>query len=199
VRSTLVACILLAILRMPSSRSRTLVLAVAGLLQMAAPALAQADPPAPPHLRPERGLRALVDAAAARSPSIRSAIDRIEAANVIVYVRMRPFLEPDLDGRVGLIGVANGRRFLAIELACNRTELAMMATLAHELHHVVEIAGEPAIVDIRTLAAFYAAHGIQTDHRPGQLRFETEGAEQAGRIARREIVAAGKRQTWTLK
>jgi len=194
-----VACILLAIVRMPSSRGRTLVLVVAGLLQMAAPALAQSDLPAPPHLRPDRELRGLVETAAARSPSIRSAIDRLEAANVIVYVRTQPFLEPDLEGRVGLIAVANGRRFLAIELACNRTALATMTTLAHELHHAVEIASEPAIVDTRTLAAFYAKHGIQTDNRPGQLRFETEGAEQAGRIARREIVAAGERQTWTLR
>jgi hypothetical protein len=184
---------------MPSSRSRTLAFVVAGLLQTAAPALAQHDLPASPHLRPDRDLRALVETAAARSPSIRSAIDRIESADVIVYVRTRPWLEPDLEGRVGLIAVVNGRRFLAIELACNRTELATMTTLAHELHHAVEIAVEPAIVDTRTLAVFYAKHGIQTDSRPGQLKFETEGAEQAGRLARREIVAAGERQTWTLK
>ena len=196
----MVACILLANLRMPSTRRRTLLaLIVVGLLQTAAPTRAQSDLPAPPHLRPDSGLRALVERAAARSPSIQSAIARIEAADVIVYVRTRAFLEPGLEGRVGLIAVVNGRRFLAIELACNRTELATMATLAHELHHAVEISGEPAIVDTRTLAAFYTLHGIRTDDRPGHLTFETDGAEQAGRVARREIAASGERQTWNSK
>jgi len=192
-----VACILLATLRMPSMRCRLLALAIAGTLQQAAPALAQ--PVTSPHLRPERAVRSLVEDAAARSPSIQASIDRLEAMNVIVYVRTRMFLQTDLEGRVGMIAHVDGRRFLAIELACGRPEIQMMATLGHELHHALEIAAEPSIVDARTLAAFYSKHGIQTGSGAGQLTFETEGAEEAGRRARREIIAAGERQTWTSK
>lgn len=193
-----VACILLAIPRMPSIRCRLLAIVIAGTLQQAAPALAQDTPLPAPHLRPDPGLRSLVEDAAARSPSIRAAIDRIEAANVIVYVRMAMFRQVGLEGRVGMIAVVNGRRFLAIELACGRPEVVTMATLGHELHHAVEIADEPSIVDPRTLAAFYTTHGMQTSNAPGQLMFETEGAEAAGRRARREITA-GERHTWTSK
>src|SRR5262249_38267405 len=103
---------------MPSIRRSILAFAIAGMLQQAAPALAQADAPSTRHLRPDPGLRALVDEAAARSPSIRASIDRIEAMNVLVYVRTRLFPQTRLEGRVGLIGVANGRRVLAVELAC---------------------------------------------------------------------------------
>jgi len=176
-----------------------LAIVIAGTLQQAAPALAQDTPLPAPHLRPDPRLRSLVEDAAARSPSIRAAIDRIEAANVIVYVRIAMFRQVNLEGRVGMIAHVNGRRFLAIELACGRPEVTTMATLGHELHHAVEIAGEPSIVDARTLAAFYTTHGMQTSNAPGQLMFETDGAEEAGRRARREIVAAGERHTWTLK
>lgn len=182
---------------MPSTRRLILATVIAGMLQDAAPALAQTDPV--PHLRPEPELRSLVEDAAARSPSIRASIDRIEATNVIVYVRLRMFAQLGLEGRVGLVGVANGRRVLAIELACGRPDVALMGTLAHELFHAAEIADEPSIVDTRTLAAYYRAHGMLTGDRVGQLTFETQGAEEAGRRARREIFAAGERHTWTSK
>ena len=90
--------------------------------------------------------------------SIRAAIDRIEAANVIVYVRIAMFRQVNLEGRVGMIAHVNGRRFLAIELACGRPEVTTMATLGHELHHAVEIAGEPSIgTDWKSGATMYIA------------------------------------------
>ncbi len=193
----MLACILLAMRSMPSIRCRILAIVSAGMLQTAAPAFAQAV--TSPHLRPDPQLRSLVEEAADRSPSIRALIDRLEALDVIVYVRSRMFQQLQLEGRVGIVAAAGGRRFLAIELACGRIELQTMATLGHELYHAVEIAGEPSIVDVQTLAAFYSARGIQTGTRSGELTFETEAAQEAGRQARREIVAAGERHTWTSK
>src|SRR5439155_9370442 len=84
-----------------------LAIAIAGTLQQAALALAQDTPLPAPHLRPDPGLRSLVEDAAARSPSIRAAIDRIEAANVIVYVRIAMFRQVNLGGRVGVIAHVN--------------------------------------------------------------------------------------------
>jgi len=73
-----------------------------------------------------------------------------------------------------------------------------MATLGHELYHALEIAQEPSIVDARTLAAFYRRHGIETGGIAGRQTFETEGAEQAGRQARRELTD-NTRHTWNSK
>ena len=161
-------------------------------------ALDPSDPP-PPHVRPDRPLRPFVEESARRSPSIRALLERLEATDVIVYVRMRAFNEASLEGHVGILTTtASGQRYLVIELACGRIGLTTMATLGHELYHALEIAQEPSIVDARTLAAFYRRHGIETGGTAGRQTFETEGAEQAGRQARREL-ADITRHTWNSK
>jgi len=170
------------------------------LAVVAALALLALDPSdAPPHLRPDPALRPFVDESARRSPSIRALIDRLEATDVIVYVRMRVFNELSLEGHVGILTTAaGGQRYLMIELACGRPGVMTMATFGHELFHALEIAQQPSIVDAQTLAAFYKHHGIETGGIAGRLTFEPEGAEQAGRQARREL-ADSTSHTWTLK
>jgi hypothetical protein len=171
----------------------SLVVAVAVGLQTASLAAA-------PHLRPDLALRPLVAQAADRSPSIRDLIDRIEASDVIVYVRMRPFAQSDLNGRVALLAtMPAGQRFLVIELACGRPDVVTMATLGHELYHAVEIASEPSIVDARGLIAFYTRAGEKTGDIQGNITFETRGAERAGIQVRRELFTTPVRQTWSLK
>jgi len=112
---------------------------------------------------------------------------------------MRAFNEASLEGHVGILTTtASGQRYLVIELACGRIGLTTMATLGHELYHALEIAQEPSIFDARTLAAFYRRHGIETGGIAGRQTFETEGAEQAGRQARRELTD-NTRHTWNSK
>jgi hypothetical protein len=153
-----------------------------------------------PRLRPDPSLRTLVAEAAVRSPSIRALIDRLEQSNVVVYVRMRPFAAPDLDGRIGLVAAPlGGPRYLVIELACGRTELTTMATLAHELFHALEIADDASAVDGATLEAYYARAGIRTGDMPGRVTFETSGALAAGVQARRELRTRMARPIWTSK
>lgn len=172
----------------------SLVAAVALALQSAA--IARTGP----HLRPEIALRPLVEQAAQRSPSIRELIDRVEASDVLVYVRLRQFTRSDLNGRVALLSsMPAGQRFLVVELACGRSDVATMAALGHELFHVLEIAAQPSIVDARSLSAFYTTAGEKTGDLHGQVTFETRGAEAAGVQVRRELLGAPARQTWTLK
>ena len=102
-----------------------------------------------------------------------------------VYVRAVTFVTSDLDGRVALLAQAVGHRYLVIEIACGRSRLAQMSTLGHELHHALEIAEEPSVVDARTLAAFYERIGRKTSDWGGRLTFETDAAANAGLRARR--------------
>jgi hypothetical protein len=173
---------------MPLSRRRTLALASAGLLLLtAAPAIAQDDPP--PHVRSENAaVRAIVDEGARRSPVIRDLLDQLEARAVTVYVRMRIFTQLELEGRVALLSATPTQRYLVIELACGRSPVAQIAALGHELYHALEIAREPAIVDARSLAAFYARVGLQTGDAAGRRTFETEAAADAGRRTRRDLL-----------
>jgi hypothetical protein len=170
-------------------------LVVAAALGLQAVSLASTS-----HLRPEIALRPLVAHAAERSPSIRELIDRIEASDVIVYVRTRMFTQSNLNGRVALLAtMPAGQRFLVIELACNRPDVVTMSTLGHELYHAVEIANEPSIVDASGLTAFYNRAGEKTGDALGHVTFETRGAEQTGVRVRRELFTTPPRQTWTLK
>jgi hypothetical protein len=153
-----------------------------------------------PHLRPEIVLRPLVEQAAQRSPSIRELIDRIEASDVIVYVRLRQFTRSDLNGRVALLSsMPAGQRFLVIELACGRSDVITIATLGHEQFHALEIAAQPSIVDARSLSAIYTTVGEKTGDGRGQVTFETRGAEATGVQVRRELLGTPARPTWTLK
>jgi hypothetical protein len=157
-------------------------------LALAPAAFAQDERPRAPHVRPERGLRRLVDDAARRSPAIQEWIDRLEQLDVTVYIRAKAFTQIDLEGRVALLSPAGAHRYLVIELACGRTELAQMSTLGHELFHAIEIAEEPSVVDTETLADLYTRIGMKTGDSRGLRTFETAGAAEAGDRVRKQLL-----------
>ena len=162
------------------------------LMLLVAPRAAAQEPqdqsPSAPHVRPVNGLRSLVEEAALRSPEVRTLLDRLEDSDVIVYIRGGNFDDPELDGRVALLAVTNLQRYLVIEISSLETTIVQMATLGHELYHALEIAREPSVVDIRSLAAHYRRIGEQQGDAIGRLRFETEAAFEAGRRTRRELL-----------
>jgi len=147
-----------------------------------------------PHVRGEQRMRRLIDEAARRSPAIQEWIDRLQQLDVVVYVRTKVFGRPQLEGRVALLTTAGSRRYLVIELACGRSELAQMATLGHELFHAIEIAEEPSVVSPETLADLYSRIGTKTGDSRGVRTFETEAAAAAGLRARRQLLTSTTRQ-----
>ena len=165
------------------------IVAACAAFGIAAPVHAEDPWTPPPHVRPQTSdARDLLADAAARSPLVRSMVDRLEHSDVVVYIRYRRFNDSQLHGWIGVLSVVAGRRYLVIELACGRVTFDVMATLGHELHHALEIAGEPSIVDARTLAAYYTRVGINTgNHAGGGRTFETLAAQQAGLQVRRDV------------
>ena len=187
-------CILLASERMPLATCRWRVLASASLLLVAASAHAEDPWKPPPHVRPATNeTRQLVADAIARSGTIRGLVDRLERSDVVVYIRHRMFVESGIDGWIGMLAGAAGRRYLVIELACGRTWADQMETLGHELHHALEIADQPSIVDARSLSAFYRRFGVRTTGFGTPERFETAGARAAALQVRREVLTKSKR------
>jgi len=175
---------------MPSSFRRSLPIAGAAVLLVAALASAETPAGAAPHVRPEnREVRALVDELTDRSATVRWLIARLEASNVIVYVRRRTLDDAGLDGRTGLLAANPTNRFLVVELACGRAYLTQLVTLAHELQHAVEIAEAPAVFDARTLAAHYEQIGQRMSRSAGRQTFETRGAGDTATQVRRELLS----------
>ncbi|HEX4915220.1 MAG TPA: hypothetical protein VFV51_14745, partial [Vicinamibacterales bacterium] len=66
---------------------------------------------------------------------------------------------------------------------------AMIATLAHELHHALEVGGDESVIDQRSLAGLYKRIG-----RPSVSNvisgYETAAAQETGFQVRRELAAA---------
>ena len=160
------------------------------LTALAASASAQDQAAPPPHVRGDDTMRRFIDEAARRSPAIREWIDRLQQMDVTVYVRMTVFSRRDLEGRVALLSTAGSHRYLVIELACLRTEIAQMATLGHELFHAIEIAEEPSVVNAESLAAFYTRIGVKTGDGGGLRTFETGAAAAAELRARRQLLTS---------
>jgi hypothetical protein len=166
--------------------ARRTALACASLL-FAACAAAQEPAARPAHVRSESAdLLALIQATADQSPTVRALIDRLDRSDVVVYVRARPLPSASIDGRTGLLSAAAGSRYLVIELACPRSVLVQSVTLAHELHHAVEIADAPEVVSAVTLERFYAEIGEKKGD-PGHWTFETAAARAVGERVRREL------------
>jgi len=154
----------------------------------AAPARADDPWKPPPRVRPGTDdTRRLVADGMARSAAIRGMVDRLERSDLVVYIRHRVFVESAIDGWIGMLSASAGRRYVVIELACGRTWVDQLVTLGHELHHAVEIANQPSVVNARSLAAFYQRIGVRTSGLGTAERFETAGARETAMQVRREV------------
>jgi hypothetical protein len=156
-------------------------------------ATVRAETPLPlavPRLRPDtRHERALLDELIERSATGRALVARLEQSDLIVYIRLRP-LGSRIDGRIGLLSAAGGRRFFVVEIARERPIETMLVSLAHELRHACEIADTPSIVDPATLLAFYERVGTQMSAMIGQTTYETSAAAAVGAQVRSELHAS---------
>ena len=166
---------------------------VLGTLTMlaAGQAVARAQEPPAPHVRADSDdVRTLIDEGVRRSPTIRALVDRLDQSDVVAYVRIRSLSGVRLDGRLVFLTAGGGRRYVVVELSCERPRDVQLATLGHELRHAVEIADAPGVTDSRALAGFFARVGTNTGGWREQT-FETASAVAAGRQVHHDLAAQG--------
>lgn len=153
------------------------------LLTIAPAASSQpADVSQEPHLRTtERRLRSLIDEGMRNSPTFRSLVDRLTASDVVVYLQTEPRWPNHVDGRLTFASAAGGYRYVVVRLRDQHSRLRMLALIAHELRHAVEVADTPAIVDGVSFAREYRRLGYMTRARADTAdAFDTEAAVNAG-------------------
>jgi hypothetical protein len=140
-----------------------------------------------PRIRPYDGrVAAILVDGLRRSPTLRRMVDRIEKGDVIVYLEIRPSLQKEhLSGLLTWLAATPTFRYVRVSVNPELPRNAAIASLGHELQHVLEVVGEPSIVDSTSLEAFYQQHGIS-------MRRQTNGwdslrARDVGEEVRRDL------------
>jgi hypothetical protein len=135
-------------------------------------------------------LDALLHAGLAGSRSLRELVERLNGADVVVYVRCAR-LPSHIEGQLTFVSAAGGWRYVLVQIALGRTLRRTIATLGHELQHAVEIAEHPAIVDSASLARAFGGFGFAREGVRGNgTAFDTAAAIAAGNQVWQELAAA---------
>ena len=114
-------------------------------------------------------------------------VNRIEASNVFVYVSVSPFLNSSLSGQLTWMTQAGPYRYLRATLSADQTSDQLIASLAHELQHAVEVVGDDLVVSEQTLVALCKRIG-HPSRAVANSGWETVAAQQTGYRVRRELV-----------
>jgi len=142
-----------------------------------------------PRLRPQDSrMKQVLQEGAARSATFKALVDRIEASNVIVYVAVSPSLKSTLSGSLTWMTQAGSDRYVRASISTELLFDQMIATVAHELQHAVEVIGDETVKDEKSLAALYKRIGRQ-NHQSSSSGWETVAAQQTGWQVRRELVS----------
>lgn len=128
-------------------------------------------------------------AGVARSATFRAIVNRLEAGNLIVYVALSSTMRSTLAGK--LTWMTRGGAFRYVKATINTEQSAdqIIATLAHELQHALEVSHDASVIDQRSMLRLYQRIG-----RPSVLgidaAWETAAAQETGVQVRRELLAS---------
>jgi len=125
-----------------------------------------------------------------RSPTLARVIERLEQSNWKVFVQMGRCPEPaTVACLLHIVGQIEGRPYLRVVV--NRRDRhpdQIIATIAHELQHALEVAEAPGpVTDGTSMAALFRRIGHVSVHREGVLTYETDGALAVGDAVLREL------------
>lgn len=152
--------------------------------------LVAAVPDTGTNLRPQDDrLTQLLRVGSARSATFKSLVDRIEASRVIVYVAINPLMKANLSGMLTWMTKAGGYRYLRASISNDLTPDQMIATIAHELQHAVEVIEDEAVNDEKSLVTLYRRIGRQSSSA-SPSRWETDAAQRTGFVVRKELASA---------
>jgi len=169
---------------------RLLVTAALCVVMMTAAAAAGSTKDGGPRLRPQDSRsKDVLREGMARSATFRALVERIEASTVIVYLSVNPALKPNLAGQLTWMTRAGGYRYVRASIGPDQPLNQMIATVAHELRHAIEVIDDESVTDETTLIELYRRIGHQ-DTTLSPNRWETVAAQETGQRVRRELTGA---------
>jgi hypothetical protein len=139
-----------------------------------------------PHVRAtEPRLERLIEEAARRSPTFAQLYARLQDTDVILFIQPSRDLKKDLAGRLVFVSATPLVRYLRAEIRADLPRTDMIAIIAHEMQHALEIADATLVRDEGWMALLYRSIGTAERHHD----FETDLAQAVARQVRREMLA----------
>lgn len=100
---------------------------------------------------------ALLEEGSFRSPTFKHLVETLEEGDVIVLIETG--LVTTFPAQTTFMSATPEARFLHVMLGVPESSDRLIAWLAHELQHAVEIASAPEVTSVATLYGFYREHG----------------------------------------
>lgn len=172
---------------MPVHRSCSL--AAVALMFLAAAIVPLAAAPPANQIRPQSArVTRWLARGVAQSPTLRALVERIERADVIVYVEERRTLGSGLAASITWMSATPHARYVRAAIRAGLSEKDSLAMLAHELQHVVEVIDDPSVTSEDALRALYQRIGHPTGWNGQQ--WDTVAALRTGQTVRLEVAGA---------
>jgi PadR family transcriptional regulator len=132
---------------------------------------------------------ALIEMGIRRSPTFRHLVDVLDTSDVIVYIETKRTRDA-LDGYLTHnIVAAGGFRYLHVAIVTQGAEDRLIAVLAHELQHAVEVVHAPEVRDPESLAKMFSRVAIPFGC-DGSTCYETQASKEVEYAVRDELKAA---------
>jgi hypothetical protein len=127
-----------------------------------------------------------LEVGARRSPLLRELLDQIEAGDVVVYMGPAREIPARFAGRMKWIGAGGGYRYVRVSIRPDLAAHEYIATIAHELQHVIEVIDHPEVEDTASLLALYKRIGEQR-RADGRVVWDTAAARAVGYAVKQEF------------
>ena len=152
-----------------------------------APAFAEPSGPIDPVGPRVRGatpkMERLIQTGIQRSATFAALISSLNKTDVIVYVQETRDLPPGVDGQLAITTGRSPQRYLRAQVLAGLGTTEMIAVIAHELQHAIEVAEHHEVRDSHSLANLYRRIGLE----PDRGRYDTQAAQLAGKQVRNEL------------
>lgn len=121
-------------------------------------------------------MRQLIREADARSPTVRALVDEIGRSNAIVLVEFGFCHGGRVRSCVMHVAGDQRQRHIRVMVSTRTTNDRLLATIAHELQHAVEIVREPDVTDAKRALALYRRIGTRDCQNGTTDACETDAA-----------------------
>jgi hypothetical protein len=151
-------------------------------------ALLAVEQPSTSHVRTtEARILALIDEGRSRSATFRQLVETLDESDVIVYIEPKRnrealggFLLNDVAGR-------GGWRYVRVAVEVQGANRRVIALLAHELQHAVEVARAPQVHDAASLREAFSRQAVKFGC--GGECYETQAAKDVEWTVNKELGA----------